>query len=77
VAEIRRGSADALEVLVSRHQAFVYNLAVRFSCSPPDAEDAAQEILIKAVIKLDGFESRSTFRTWLYRIAVERVRIFV
>ena len=74
VAEIRRGSADALEALVRRHQAFLYNLAVRFSCSPPDAEDAAQEVLIKVVIKLEGFEGRSSFRTWLYRIAVNHLR---
>jgi len=74
VVEIRRGSADAFEALPRRHQAFVYNLAVRFSCSPADAEDAAQEILLKAVMQLDGFEGRSSFRTWLYRIAINHLR---
>lgn len=74
VAEIRGGSADALEALVRRHQAFLYNVAVRFLCSPADAEDAAQEILIKAVTKLDSFEGRSSYRTWLYRIAMNHLR---
>ena len=34
------------------------------------AEDATQEILLKAVTHLGGFENRSKFSTWLYRIAV-------
>jgi RNA polymerase sigma factor (sigma-70 family) len=37
------------------------------------AEDATQEILIKAVTKLSTFEEKSTFRTWLYRIAVNHL----
>lgn len=40
---------------------------------PHDAEDATQEILIKAVTRLSSFEGRSTFRTWLYRIVVNHV----
>jgi RNA polymerase sigma factor (sigma-70 family) len=40
---------------------------------PHDAEDATQEILIKVVTKLSTFEARSSFRTWLYRIAVNHI----
>jgi len=38
-----------------------------------DAEDATQEILLKAVTRLSSFEDRSSFRTWLYRIVVNHV----
>src|SRR2546427_9348614 len=38
-----------------------------------DAEDATQEILVKLITKLSTFEGRSSFRTWLYRIAVNHV----
>jgi RNA polymerase sigma factor (sigma-70 family) len=67
------GDASALEALVRRHQAFVFNLAVRMLYCPQDAEDATQEILIKLVTKLATFEGRSRFRTWLYRIATNHL----
>jgi RNA polymerase sigma factor (sigma-70 family) len=69
----RGGSREALEDLVRRHQAFLHNLAVRMLCSSVDAEDATQEILVKAITKLGSFEGRSSFRTWLYRIAVHHL----
>jgi RNA polymerase sigma factor (sigma-70 family) len=67
------GDGDALELLVRRHQRWVYNLAVRMLAHPHDAEDATQEIFIKAMTRLSSFEERSSFRTWLYRIAVNHV----
>src|SRR6266850_1337678 len=73
VARARSGSREALEELVRRHQGWIYNIAVRMLYHPHDAEDATQEILIKAVIRLSSFEGRSSFRTWLYRIVVNHV----
>ena len=73
VARARAGERDALETLVRGHQAWIYNLAVRMLYHPQDAEDATQEILIKAVTGLASFEGRSRFRTWLYRIAINHV----
>ena len=73
VARARSGEGDALEDLVRRHQAWIYNIAVRMLYHPQDAQDATQEILIKALTHLSSFEGRSTFRTWLYRIVVRHV----
>src|SRR5215510_15699850 len=73
VARARSGSREALEDLVRRHQGWIYNIAVRMLAHPHDAEDATQEILLKAVTRLSSFEDRSSFRTWLYRIAVNHV----
>ena len=73
VARARSGSREALEELVRRHQGWIYNIAVRMLYHPHDAEDATQEILIKAVTRLSSFEGRSSFRTWLYRIVVNHV----
>jgi RNA polymerase sigma factor (sigma-70 family) len=73
VNRARAGDRDALEQLVQRHQGWVYNIAVRMLAHPHDAEDATQEIFIKAVTRLSSFEGRSTFRTWLYRIVVNHV----
>src|SRR5215510_13487760 len=73
VARARSGSREALEELVRRHQGWIYNLAVRMLYHPHDAEDATQEILIKAVTRLSSFEGRSSFRTWLYRLVVNHL----
>jgi RNA polymerase sigma factor (sigma-70 family) len=67
------GERSAVEDLVRRHQAWVYNIAARMLGHPHDAEDATQEILIKAITRLSSFERRSSFRTWLYRIVVNHV----
>src|SRR5215831_20996763 len=69
----RLGDRKALEDLVRRHQGWTYNIAVRMLYHPQDAEDATQEILLKAVTRLSSFEGRSSFRTWLYRIAVNHL----
>jgi RNA polymerase sigma factor (sigma-70 family) len=73
VLRARSGDRKALEELVQRHQAWIYNIAVRMLYHPQDAEDATQEILIKVITRLSSFEGRSSFRTWLYRIVVNHV----
>ena len=73
VARAQDGARTALDELVRRHQAWIYNIAVRMLYHPQDAEDATQEILIKALTRLSSFEGRSRFRTWLYRIVVNHV----
>lgn len=73
VAQTRGGDLDALDTLVRRHQAWVFNLALRMVWRRDVAEDATQEILIKAVTKLSTFAGNSAFRTWLYRIAVNHL----
>src|SRR5919106_4182400 len=73
VLRARSGDRKALEDLVQRHQAWIYNIAVRMLYHPQDAEDATQEILITVLTRLSSFEGRSRFRTWLYRIVVNHV----
>lgn len=55
VNRARGGDRDALEQLVQRHQAWVYDVAVRMLVHPHDAEDATQEIFIKALTRLSAF----------------------
>ncbi|HJZ90949.1 MAG TPA: RNA polymerase sigma factor [Gemmataceae bacterium] len=67
------GDRTALERLVLRHQAWVYNIAVRMVFDPHDAEDVTQEVLVKVITRLSTFRGDSSFRTWLYRIAANHV----
>lgn len=62
-----------LERLVIQVQDKIYGLALRMLCDPSDAQDAAQEILIKVITHLGSFEGRSSFSTWSYRIAVNHL----
>jgi RNA polymerase sigma factor (sigma-70 family) len=73
VLRARSGDRQALEDLVQRHQAWIYNIAIRMLYHSQDAEDATQEILIKVLTRLSSFEGRSRFRTWLYRIVVNHM----
>lgn len=67
------GSRAALEELVVRHQAWIYNLALRMTHHPEDAKDTTQEVLIKLFTRLSTFDGRSSLRTWLYRIVVNHL----
>src|SRR5436190_7803289 len=73
VEEARNGHRAALEKLVLRHQAWVYNIAVRMVFQPHDAEEVTQGVLVKVITKLSTFKGESSFRTWLYRIAANHV----
>jgi RNA polymerase sigma factor (sigma-70 family) len=73
VERAKNGDRTALEELVLRHQAWVYNIAVRMVFDPHDAEEVTQEVLVKVITRLGTFHGDSSFRTWLYRIAANHV----
>src|SRR5688500_9835974 len=73
VRQARDGDRAALEALILRHQAWVYNIALRMVFQPEDAEEVTQEVLIKAITGLSSFKGKSKFRTWLYRITANHV----
>jgi RNA polymerase sigma factor (sigma-70 family) len=74
IEQILGGSSKDLELLVFRHQAWIYNIALKMVMDPGEAEDITQEILIKIVTKLSTFDpDKSAFRTWLYRIVANHV----
>ena len=65
----REGDKNALEELIRRIQDGIYGLSLRMLYNPVDAEDAAQEILLKIVTHLGSFRGKSAFTTWMFRIA--------
>ena len=72
VARAREGYVDAYELLVQRHSAMAYRVALRLCGDHHDAQDLAQEALIGAWENLDRFRADSSFRTWLYQIVTRR-----
>ena len=69
LAAARGGDEDAYAGLVEAHRSELLAHCYRMLASLPDAEDALQETLLRAWRGLPRFEGRSSFRSWLYRIA--------
>lgn len=63
------GDNAAFAELVRRHQGKVRGLLLRLTGNPTLADDLAQEVFLRAYRGLVGFEGRSRFSTWVYRIA--------
>lgn len=68
VAQTRAGDSSAFATLVGRYEGRILRL-VRGMVPASDTEDVTQEAFLKAFRKLDRFDGRSSFYTWLYRIA--------
>lgn len=73
VASAAGGSTPAFEQLYRRHAARVYAVCLRMTGNASTAEDCVQEAFVQAWRNLSQFETRSTFGTWLHRIAVNTV----
>ncbi len=73
VASAAGGSTPAFEQLYRRHAARVYAVCLRMTGNAATAEDCVQEAFVQAWRNLGQFETRSTFGTWLHRIAVNTV----
>jgi RNA polymerase sigma-70 factor, ECF subfamily len=66
----KAGDRSGFERIVLIHQDRIYNLCRYLLRNPQDAEDAAQDVFIKAFRKLKDFKPDSSLYTWLYRIGV-------
>jgi RNA polymerase sigma-70 factor (ECF subfamily) len=74
VARLRAGDEQAFVALVSRHHAAMVRVAGSFVSSPAIAEEVVQDTWLGVLRGIDGFAGRSSFRTWLLRILVNRAR---
>jgi RNA polymerase sigma-70 factor (ECF subfamily) len=75
VVAAARGDARAFERLYRLHAPRLFGLCLRLTRDRAAAEDAVQEAFISAWRALAGFEARSSFSTWIHRIAVNAVLV--
>jgi len=69
--EFKSGSREkAATAFVRRNQRFVYSVALRQLNTQEDAQDASQEVFIRALQNIDSFKGESALQTWLYRITI-------
>lgn len=64
------GDIEAFETLIQSHQKKVYNIALRMTKNPEDAQELAQDAFVRAFISIGKFRGDSSFSTWLYRITI-------
>jgi RNA polymerase sigma-70 factor (ECF subfamily) len=76
VEQARNGDRMAFHQLVDRFQPGIYRMIYYRTGSQEDAEDLTQDVFMKAFKNLKRLKSTAVFRSWLYRIAVNRVRDF-
>ncbi len=60
--------------LYTEHSRAIYYLALRLLSDPQKAEDATHDVFLKAFRKMSTFRGESSWRTWLYRIAINHCR---
>ena len=68
----KRGTKDErpFQELFKRHQNSVWRICYSYIRHSQDAEDLTQDVFLKAYRNLDSFEGRSSFKTWISRIAI-------
>jgi len=69
IKQILDGQKDLFRLLVRRYERHILGMGMSFFRNKEDASDYAQEVFIKIFRNLSGFEGRSRFSTWLYKIA--------
>lgn len=70
VRAVLSGNNDAYGALVVQYSPMLFRVAFRMTRNESDAEDVVQEAFLRGYRKLETFELRSDFGTWIYRIAV-------
>jgi RNA polymerase sigma-70 factor (ECF subfamily) len=68
IEQILAGKIEVFRYLVDKYKNRTYNLAFRICCNHEEAEEASQDAFLKVFRSLKGFEMKSSFATWLYRI---------
>ena len=70
IERFRAGCEMSYEEIVRRYETKVYNLAMRLTRNAEDAEEVLQDVFITVYRKIEGFEGKAKFSSWLYRITV-------
>ena len=77
VKRAQGGDVAAYSTLMRRHQGKIYGLVYNMTGNQQDAEDLVQDVFLKGYKVLKRFKGKSSFYTWIYRIAINRTINFL
>ena len=70
VRQVLAGQTEAFGALVTRYQKVMFTVALRMLGNTEDAQDATQDAFVKAYQRLESFDTKYRFYSWMYRILV-------
>lgn len=70
IEQFTKGCGRSYEELIRRYETKVHNLAMRLTRNSEDAEEVLQDVFLTVYRKIEGFEGKAKFSSWLYRITV-------
>lgn len=70
VEDLKAGKMEAFDQIVERYQRKIYSLSFNITRNQMDAEDVAQEVLLSIYRKIDSFQGKAAFSSWVYRITL-------
>jgi RNA polymerase sigma-70 factor (ECF subfamily) len=70
IRQCQQGNSDAMGRLILKYQDRIYNVILRICANPDDAADLTQEAFVKAITNIGKFQGKSSFYTWIFKIAV-------
>lgn len=77
VERAKRGDATAFEAIYRQHKDRVFRLCLRLTNHVTESEDLTQEVFLHAYRHLHGFRGEARFSTWLHRVAINTVMMFL
>lgn len=77
IQQCLKGSKNAFEILVDKYNKIIFNVAYRMTGDRDDAEDITQTVFIKVYDRLDRYNSKYKFFSWLYRIVINETLNFL
>jgi len=70
VQRSQTGDLEAMERLILKYQGRIYNVILKISGNADDTAELTQETFVKVIESIEKFRGRSSFYTWVFRIAV-------
>ncbi len=77
ISRVKEGDMQAFDILVNKYRERLFSVIYGITSNREDAMDITQDVFIKAFKSLAGFQNKSSFYTWIYRIAVNMSINFV
>ena len=70
VRQCQQGDSEAMGRLIVKYQNRIYNVILKICANPDDAAELTQETFVKVIENIGQFRGKSSFYTWVFRIAV-------